>query len=190
MDRDHPDWDSAINSLGLELLQQVATLRLDFQHEDTYEFRDKDSEIWVRPHVGYGGISAREYKSQINYNVQPFMDLRVLPFRQVTVTRQVPIGCLHGLTNTELSFCEGLENNLLGNRHDWVMKRRHHGFIRREGQQDQFSRSSRIIALREESIHQAFLKRMTICDQGVDLIQLALRWQDRIEYGPWKWTSP
>lgn len=166
MDRDHADWDSAINSLDWTTLQNVRSLQLNFQHEDSYEFRDKDNEIWVKPYVSSSGIPrGHAYKSRIDYNVQPFMDLRVLPFRHVTVTRQAPIGYFQNQTDVELSFCESLENHLLGLRNDWVLKRRHHGFIQREVQHHPFSRSPRVLELREQMMDQAFMQRLTSCDQ-------------------------
>lgn len=65
MDRDHADWDAAINSLDLRTLQNVRSLQLDFRHEDSYEFRDKYNEIWVKPSMGLCRIGAPDYRSRI-----------------------------------------------------------------------------------------------------------------------------
>ena len=181
LDRDHSDWDSAINSLELWRFQHMTSLKLDFQHEDTYEFRDRDDEIWVKPSVGLSGTSnVRDYKSRINYHVQPFMDLRIMPFRQVTVTRASPIGAFQGPKEVETRFCEGLSDHLLRRRDDWVLKRRHHGFIRRGSSQHPFRRTKSLLDLKDQRVQEAFTQRLTKCDLGVDLNELASRWQDKI----------
>ncbi|KAL8795737.1 MAG: hypothetical protein Q9195_001788 [Heterodermia aff. obscurata] len=191
LDRDHPDWDSAINSLDLWRFQHVTSLKLDFQHEETYEFRDRDDEIWVKPSVGIRGASAiSDYKSRINYHVQPFMDLRILPFRQVTVTRASPIGAFQGPTEVETRFCEGLTDHLLRRRDDWVLKRRHHGFIRRGNQQHPFKRTRKLLDLKDQQVQEAFHQRLTKCDLGVDLNELASRWQDKIAHVSHSVVSP
>ena len=183
LDRDHADWDSAINSLDLSRFQHVTSLKLDFQHEDTYEFRDRDNEIWVKPSVGIRGTSTiRDYKSRINYHVQPFVDLRIMPFRQVTVTRASPIGTFQGPKEVETRFCEGLSDHLLRRRDDWVLKRRHHGFIRRGSPQHPFKRTKDLLHLKDQRVQEAFAQSLTKCDVGVDLNELASRWQDKIAH--------
>ena len=179
LDRDHPDWDSAINSLDLQRFPHVTSLKLDFQHEDTYEFRDRDDEIWVKPSVSIPG-TFRNYKSRINYHVQPFMDLRIMPFRQVTVTRASPVSASQGPKEVETRFCEGLRDHLLRRRDDWVLKRRHHGFIRRGSPQQSFRRTKNLLYLKDQRLQEAFAQRLTRCDVGVDLNALASRWQDHI----------
>ena len=183
LDRDHSDWDSAINSLDLSRFQHVTSLKLDFQHEDTYEFRDRDDEIWVKPSVGIisGTSTVRDYKSRINYHVQPFMDLRIMPFRQVTVTRASPISAFfQGPKEVETKFCEGLSDHLLRRRDDWLLKRRHHGFIWRGSPQHPFRRTKNLLDLKDRRVQEAFTQRLTKCDPGGDLNALASRWQDKI----------
>lgn len=66
--------------------------------------------------------------------MQPFLDLRLLAFEQVVVTRQVPIGYFEDQRDVELRFCDGLEDHLLRLRDDWVLEQRHHGLIQRDVQ--------------------------------------------------------
>ena len=161
----------------------MTSLKLDFQHEDTYEFRDRDNEIWVKPSVGIRGTSTiRDYKSRINYHVQPFVDLRIMPFRQVTVTRASPIGTFQGPKEVETRFCEGLSDHLLRRRDDWVLKRRHHGFIRRGSPQHPFKRTKDLLHLKDQRVQEAFAQSLTKCDVGVDLNELASRWRDKIAH--------
>ena len=168
LDRDHSDWDSAINSLDLGRLQHVTSLRLDFQHEDSYEFRDRDDEIWVKPFQSLSGVSTgHEHKSRINYHVQPFMDLRIMPFRQVTVTRASPIGASQSPKEVETRFCEGLSDHLLRRRDDWVLKQRHHGFIQRGRSQHPFRRTKNLLELKDQRVQEAFTPTLTKCDRKI-----------------------